>query len=229
MHEVVDAREEQPLPAAHPPDERVLERARLGLVALDRLRRALDDALAVPDAAAELFPAGPGLARDARHDRGRLGGEPTGCRQCPGQREPGPRVGGMANRLGDVPVALPAGQVECVVGKSSNDLVQRRSHRGQLGRDGRGAPGVGPAPDLTPNREEPAFLDVSIRAHDVGRARFKVVEPAHVACPAVAACASASSSSIGGTERARRTCQATVTAAMDPPSRPSARSPSVSA
>ena len=53
VHQVVDAREEQPLPAAEPPDLLVDERAGIGLVAGDRRRAPLYQPLALRDLANE--------------------------------------------------------------------------------------------------------------------------------------------------------------------------------
>ena len=51
VHQVVDAGEDQPLAAAQPPDERMVQRARIDLVPGDGPRRPLDDPLALGDLA----------------------------------------------------------------------------------------------------------------------------------------------------------------------------------
>ena len=76
MHEVVDAREEQPLPAAQPADERVLERTRVALVALDGPGSTFDDALALVKPSDEPVAGAGGRPGDARED-GRRAGRPA--------------------------------------------------------------------------------------------------------------------------------------------------------
>ncbi len=73
MHQVMDAGEQQPLAAAQPADERVLQRARLGLVTGHRPGGTLDEPLALGDLAGERRPVGVGRAGDPGHDRRRVG------------------------------------------------------------------------------------------------------------------------------------------------------------
>jgi len=56
VHQVVDAREEEPFAAAQAADERVLQGARLRLVAGEGRGRALDNPLAGGQAAAKILP-----------------------------------------------------------------------------------------------------------------------------------------------------------------------------
>src|SRR5258706_3479494 len=78
MHHVMHAREQQPLAAAQSADQRVIEQARVGLVAGDLARRTGDDPLALEDLSDELGAGRPDRTWDARHDGRGVGGPATG-------------------------------------------------------------------------------------------------------------------------------------------------------
>ena len=179
MHEVVDAGEEQPLAAAQAADERVVERAAVQLVAVDHA------------GASARSGAGSGRSSRTSSSRPAAGGPGTpgttvGCVGGPAIRgrerrredEPGPGGGDVADRLGDVPVALAAGQRErrrpagasttprraVAVAASCSIVPQRRAF-------------ARPPPDLAADAEELALVDAAPRGDDVGRGRLELVDP----------------------------------------------------
>src|SRR5205814_85614 len=104
VHEVVDAGEEQPLPASQPADDRMVQRAGIELMAVDRAGDPLDDALApfdLPDEIGARRARGPWHARDDGGGTGRpaiRGG--ARCRED----EAGASARIVSDRLGDIPV-----------------------------------------------------------------------------------------------------------------------------
>ena len=122
-------------------------------------------------------PIGIGRAGDTGHDRGRLGRPATtGC-QRGGQGESGPRVAGVPDRLGHVPVAFTPGQPKRCVGRGIDERRERVGERRQLLRDPRGRTHARSPSNFTPDADEGTRIDATPRRHDVGRARLEGVHP----------------------------------------------------
>ena len=83
----------------------------------------------------------------------------------------------MADRLGDVPVALAAGGLEGRLRERRDEGAQRLGDRGELRGDALRAAGPGPAADLAAHGDEPPRLDAAERGHGVRGARFHAVQP----------------------------------------------------
>ena len=132
MHEVVDAGEEQPLAAAQAADDRMVERAAVQLVAVDRRRRgrSIRRWLWSIFATSWSRPAagGPGTPGTTV---GASAGQRSAAARAAARTSPALRGGDVADRLGDVPVALAAGQRERRLRERLDDAAQgrRRSPR----------------------------------------------------------------------------------------------------
>ena len=158
MHEVVDARVQQPLAAAQRPHERMVQRARVRLVARDRPGRPLHDSLTRRDPTKQLLAARAGVAGKARNHALRVVGPAPARREGARHREARTRVRGVTERLGNVPVRFAAGHREGLVREPLDDRRQRRGDAAELERDGLGTPGARPSADLAPDAEQPALV-----------------------------------------------------------------------
>src|SRR5918992_5373483 len=120
VHEVVDADEEQPLPAAQPPDEWMVERRALRLVALDLRRRLAQRSPALVEERQQLLARRVRSAGDRRTHRRRALRRPLpgGGHRGPRGEEP-TRGRGVGERLRHVPVFLPAGRSQKLIGERS--------------------------------------------------------------------------------------------------------------
>jgi hypothetical protein len=173
----VDAGEQEPFAAAQPADRGVLERARIGLAAGDLVGDTLDDPLAQRDLAQQLVAPGRRRARNAGHDRTGLAAPAPGRGPRGGEHEPRPRAGVVPDRLGDVPVLLPAGHPEGGLGNPGDDRRERFGEGGELGRQAVGAAVAGSTPHLAPNGLEVAGVDAAPCRDGIGRAGLEDVDP----------------------------------------------------
>ena len=84
----------------------------------------------------------------------------------------------MADRLGDRPVGLAAGQGEGLLGKRVDDLDQRRrTSASSWATQGVGRAGSGPAADRAPDADALPGFDVAPGGDDVGRGRLELRDP----------------------------------------------------
>jgi hypothetical protein len=167
VHQVVHAREEQPLTAAQTADERVVERARFGLVAGDRPRGGLDEALALGDLADERGAIRVGRTGDTGHDSRSIGRPAATGGQGGGEAESRPGVAVVADRLGDVPFPLVAWEAECLVRGGVDERGERVGQGRELRGDRRSGPVAGAASDLPPDPDELPGLETAPRRDDV--------------------------------------------------------------
>ena len=177
MHEVVDAGEEQPLAAAEPADQRMVERARLLLVAGDLGGGAGDDPLALDELPGELRAIDPRGTRNAGDHRGCVRRPASGRGQPGRQREARPRRRDVTDRLGNVPVLLAARQLEGTLRERFDEGDDRAGDGVELGDDPLRGARPGPAPDFATHAEELLRLDPPPGGHDVRRRGLEVGRP----------------------------------------------------
>ena len=172
MHQVVDAREEQPLAAAQASDERMLERARDAGTRRPAIRpsRPGDDPLALLDLPDEVSAIEPGWSGDARDDARCIGRPPAGGRQRRGHDEPGARGGAWPIVSATVQSSSPPGRPKASSGSVSTIAISASARTRQLGDDPFGRTRAGPAADLAADRQEALLLDAAPGPDDVRRA-----------------------------------------------------------
>ncbi len=112
MHQVVDCREQEPLAAAEAADLRMLEWTGILFVAGDRSAARSTIRWLEPRRRTRAARCDGHRPGHPRYDPGRIGREPAVRREGGGHREAGASVGVVADRLGDVPVALATGSLE---------------------------------------------------------------------------------------------------------------------
>jgi len=168
MHQVVDAGEEQPLAAPQPPNKRVHKRTGLLLVTGDLASSPLDNPLRRGQAPKQRLPRGIGSAWDARHNSGSIGRPAPRGGQRARHRQTGPRLGCMAKRLRDVPVALTARQGKGSPRQNGHHRRQRVGHGCQLRGHTPSRTRASPAANLAANGDKASVLNPAPGSDDVG-------------------------------------------------------------
>ena len=139
--------------------------------------RPLDDPLALGDLAEQRLAVRVRRARDPLDDRRGVVRPAAGGRERRRQAQPDPRLAGVPDALGDVPVALAAGRPEDGLGERLDERGERVGHRRELGHDGRRAARSGALSDLASDGDQLALLDAAPRRDDVRRAGFERLDP----------------------------------------------------
>jgi hypothetical protein len=161
VHEVVDADEEEPLAAPQVSDQRMLHQASVQLAALDTLRGEPDACARLVEQRQQLLDVGIRRSGDRRRDDRRLLLRPLarGVERSPCGQEAA-RRGGMSERLGDVPVLLPARRSEQPFREGAEHAFQLVSHRLLLGQDAGDTSLVNARANLAAQRLEPCQAPV---------------------------------------------------------------------
>ena len=149
VHDVVDAGEEQPAATAQVADQRMVERAGIGLVSRDRRRRGRHRAARLVQVGLQQLTAGVGRTRNAGTDHRRIVDRPLAARRHRARvGQPAPRGGGVGEGLRDVPVFLAAGLTQLLLGRGRQRRGQGIGDSLLLDQDAGGRARSGSAQDL---------------------------------------------------------------------------------
>ena len=131
-----------------------------------------------------------GATRDALDDARGVGRPAIAGGERRRQAQPHPRLAGVADALGDVPVALATRGPQRLLGECLDHRGQRLGHASPAGSSSAGrGPGPGPPADLATDGDELAGLDAAPGRDDIRRTRLQRVDPgeAHRRAPLTAA------------------------------------------